>query len=104
MSSERSKRFPDSLAGLSDLFFNYEHPTFDKLNEHDVKEPFESGADEISADEAWDGARHQALVTDAADFLTTLMIAIPEERIVGYGEVFTYPTAEEFANDMLARI
>jgi hypothetical protein len=83
-----TKRFPDSLAGLSDLFFNYEHPEYDKLVDSQKKS--------FSRDQ---DARRAALVTDATDFRTTLDLALE-----GYSINLILPSAEDFADDFLARL
>ncbi len=56
------ERLPDVLIGLSDLFFNYEHPNYDALHRETSHPTVED--------------EHAALVKDAEDFLGTFAIAI----------------------------
>jgi hypothetical protein len=90
MSSD--KRLPDNLSGLSDLFFNYEHPHFDgRRIVRDGKE----GEGRTYEDE------RASLVLDAEDFLKTFYLAVEPIRDV---ECMFDVTAEQLADDFLARL
>ena len=90
------KKFPDHLAGLSDLFFNYEHPSYDSLL-RDTADPYDSQIAE-------------ALVADAKDFRETFCIALAPLPYVLFSidylryDDYGVPTAEAFAADFLARL
>ena len=82
MSSEK-KRLAN--AGLSDLFFNYAHPNYDKLR--------------AAGYPAQDSAVIAALQRDAEDFISTLGVALND---LGFAPPL--PSAEQFADDFLARL
>lgn len=95
MSFASSKKFPDRLAGLSDLFFNYEHPSYDSIAS--------SRGDDIEAlhneNPDLDRDIRDALISDAADFIQTLVSAVN-----GVGVIGPIPASDEFADDFLARL
>ncbi len=69
--------------GLSDLFFNYEHPEYDRLNDPEGN---------LSAS---DEDLHRAILTDATQFVSTLELAFPGAHI---------NTPAELADDFMARL
>lgn len=90
--------------GLSDLFFNHEHPSYDALKDSDTY--WNAGASKAHAD-TYETERHAALVKDAGQFLLAFRMAVEEACWIitplnAPDEVF--PSAEDLADDFLARL
>ena len=78
-----------SNAGLSDLFFNHEHPNYDK-----ACEGVATGDTKVD-----DLPLRKELMLDAEEFIGTLAVALND---LGYAPPL--PSAEQFADDFLARL
>lgn len=91
-------RLPDRYMGLSDLFFNYEHPKYDAavrdVTAYEGVKPTDTGVPKRV---------HDALVDDAQDFLDTYRMAVGETTGVGL-EMHVAPDSVQLAADFLARL